>query len=122
MAAKLNQSLIYSDETYPYFDSDFSQVLDSHLEWLKTTPGGIYLEVDTKYLGRYRGNFYGFLLDKGVEAKFHRIVLLANGLTSPYQYKGQFLEVFLPNIDKMSQLLGSYNTGKRKLSLDIPGE
>ena len=122
MASKLNQSLIYSKESDPYYDPDFCQVLDSHKEWLRTAGAPTYQDIDVKFLGQYRGDFFSALFDLGIDARYHRITMLLNGLTNPSEYTGQFTSVFVPDPAKISQILSAYNTGKRKLALDVIGD
>lgn len=122
MADKLNQSLIYSSGSAAYFDENFAQVLDSHLEYFKTAGSPEEREIDPRFLGQYYGDFYSVLLDLGVEARFHRIVMLLNGLTSPMQYVGQFNRVFLPDTDKITQVYGAYSTGMKRLSIGVQGD
>lgn len=121
MSAKLTQSLIYGRESDPFFDPNFNQILDSHIEYLKVTGSISEKPIDQKYIGQYYGDFYSALQDLGISPKYHRVVMLMNGLTSPSQYRGQFMLVLCPDEGEINAILGAYNTGKRKLKLDIQG-
>lgn len=122
MGKKLNQSLIYGTEALPYFDKNFMQILDSHIEYLKTAGTPTEKVIESRYLGQYYGDFYNILNDAGISAKYHRVILLMNGLTSPIQYAGQFLTYLCPDFAKVDQILGAYNTGKKNLRTDVQGE
>lgn len=121
MSKKLYQNLIYGDETSVFFDAHFMQTLDSHIEYLKTAGKPELKMIDQKFIGQYIGDFYAILQDMGYPAKYHRVTMLINGLTSPTQFVGQFMEILIPDLSVIDGILAVYNTGKSKLHNDVVG-
>lgn len=119
MSKKLYQNLIYGNETAIFFDPHFIQTLDAHIEYLKTAGNTEVKMVDRKLLGQYIGDFYAILQDMGYSYKYHRIIMLMNGLTNPMEYTGQFYEILIPDLSIIDGILAVYNTGKNKLHTDV---
>lgn len=113
--AKLYEMLIYTRASFPQFDPVVKNIMDSHLEYLKTTGNTQTLTIDNKYKGQYYGDFYAILNNLGINAKYHRIIMLLNGITNPIDYVGQLETVFVPDTTIIDQILSVYNTGKSKL-------
>lgn len=122
MASELFSMAIYSNESAPYFEPDFRQVLESHLEYLKVTGQYRTEIVNNKYMGQYIGDFYAILQGMQINARYHWIVMRLNGFTSPIQYSGQLLEIFIPDTNVIDSIYSVYNTGKSKLKLETPGQ
>lgn len=122
MGKKLNQSLVYTSDSGIYYDENYMQIMDSFIEYFKRAGSVTEKTIESRYLGQYYGDFYNMLNDAGISMKYHRIILLMNGMTNPIQYTGQFLTYHCPDFSKVDQVLGAYNTGKKHLRLDVPGE
>lgn len=118
----LREVLIYNTSTYPYFNGNLKQVLDSHLEYLKNTGNRKYEPLNPEFRGKYIGDFYSVLNDLLIPPKYHRVIMLLNGLTNPIQYDGLGKAVFIPDLQLIEGILSVYNTGRGKLRLDEPGQ
>ena len=123
MNQTLKSSLVYGDNSKPFFDPNFRNILDSHLEYLKVT-GNVELDasVDTDYMGQFHGDFYAILTHMNITPKYHRIIMLMNGLTNPIQYEGQLTSLIIPDLTVIDRIMSVYNTGKGSLRLDAEGE
>lgn len=119
----LASSLIYTSSSNPYYDINFRQMLDPHLQWLKTH-GNVQHDViiPQTHMGAFIGDFYAALQVLEIDAKYHRIIMLANGLTNPIYYRGQFDRIIVPDKGMMDRLLMIYNTGKANLLIGVPGD
>ena len=122
MTKKLFQSATYGAESTPYFREDFQQTLDSHLEYLKVNGNTRTVDVDPKSIGKASGDFYVILTDLNLHPKYHRTTLLLNGFTSPNQYSGENMKVFIPDTTIIDKLLTIYNTSKSKNKADVSGD
>ncbi len=118
---KLYQLLNYKKPSFPHFDDAFKNIVDSHLEYLKVAGGTRTEIIDNRYKGQFYGDFYAILNFFRIEPKYHRVIMLLNGLSNPIDYIGQFDTVFIPDTDIIDQILSVYNTGKKGLVTE-PGE
>lgn len=122
MNSLLSSSLVYTSSSNPFYNADFRKMLDPHLHWLKTAGNVRHnVQVPSSYMGAFIGDFYAVLTVLGIQPKFHRIVMLINGLTNPVQYDGQITELTIPDVDLMDSILMVYNTGRSKLLNGVPG-
>lgn len=117
MAKKLFEMSIFDSKSAAFFQKDFSSVLDSHLEYLKTAGQTRVENVDVRYIGQYIGDFYAVLSDLKIAPKYHRIVMLLNGFTNPINYDGKLRQIFIPDTTEIDSLLQIYNTARSKIVL-----
>lgn len=122
MAMKIFDDAIFNEEAVLYFDPDFINTLDSHIEYLKTAPGAQYLEIPKDSLENYKGDFFAVLTDMQIMPKYHRIIMLLNHFMSPADYLGQEMQVFIPNLAEIDGIASVYRTGRSKLQLSIPAQ
>lgn len=115
MTSKLFGRAIYSNDSAPYFQEDFSQVLDSHIEYLRKAGNPRVEAIDRRFLGQFRGDFYAVLSHLRVHPKYHRITMLLNGFTNPIEFNGQLDTVFIPDTDEIDGILAVYNTSRNKI-------
>ena len=72
-----------------YFTKTFQDIIETHLLYLNNER---FVEVKhiTPYLSlKYRGDFYGLLLELKIDRIAHYASLRINGLTNPFDYDGQ---------------------------------
>lgn len=126
LKAKMNNALfskaVYDAQSFPFYEEDFCQVLDSHLTYLRENGNTTVRVVDNKYMGAFLGDFYAILSNMQIDPRYHRIIMLLNGLTNPINYDGQLKQIFIPDLTLIDVIFSVYNTGKHKLKLDIPGQ
>lgn len=114
MAMALFQSSIFPRGSEVFLEPDFCQTIDSMIEYLKVTGNITYREIPKEFLGNYYGDFYAVLNGFNIDPQYHRIILLVNNYTSPYQYHGEEFLVKIPDIGIINSLLQVYSTGKSK--------
>lgn len=122
MNSILMNELSYSASSNMFFEPDFQQTLDSHVQLLKTQGKVSVVEVDDRYKGQYTGDFYAILNTMRVNPKYHRIVGLMNGITNPIYYNNELDHILLPDESVIDGVLMVYNTGRRFLNLDKPSD
>lgn len=75
----------------------FRRVVEDHLDLIKTRAIS-KTEIPTpQQFGKYRGDFYGLLIELGVKEQFHWITLRVNGLHSPADYVDENLLISIIN-------------------------
>lgn len=82
-------TILYS-ENYHKTNKKTERIIDKHLAY------------------RYQGNFFGLLNELGIDPKFHMFILYFNGYTSPYQYTGDNLTIYLPNLTSIENNIALY--------------
>lgn len=102
-----------------FYRRDFNQVLDSHLEYLKTAGNTQYMEIPSAWLGNYKGDFYAVLWGFNIPAQYHRIIMRLNGYHSPTDYAGTAGAVLVPDISVIDAILSVYGTGESALTRDL---
>lgn len=102
-----------------FYRRDFIQVLDSHLEYLKTAGNVQRLEIPTAMLGNYRGDYYAVLWGLNIPLQYHRIIMHVNGYHSPTDYSGDPGTVLVPDLAVIDALLGVYDTGSSALTRSL---
>lgn len=117
----LFESLSFQKGSEIFSDPDFCQVMDSHMEYLKVTGNITYRDIPQEYLGMYYGDFYAILIGFEIDPQYHRIILLANGYTSPYQYHGENIQVMIPDLGIVEKILNIYGTSRKKWN-DVVGQ
>ena len=117
MAMKIFQSTIFNTDATLYFDRDLMQVQDSHLEWLKTAGNVQYRAIPDYLLDNARGDFFAVLVNFEIPPKYHRVIMLMNGLKSPADYNGQSMNVLIPDIQQLESITSVYMTARNKLRL-----
>lgn len=122
MVMKLFKDTIFNGSSVLFFDPDFINVLDSHLEWLKAQPGSRYQEIPAHSLENYKGDFFAVLTDFDIDPNYHRVIMRLNGFMSPCDYLGQPMQVFIPNVGTIESIAAVYRTGRSKLKLNIPAQ
>jgi len=117
MAMKIFQGSIFNTDATLYFDKDLIQVQDSHLEWFKRAGRPEYRPIPDSILDNARGDFFAVLTHFSIPPKYHRVIMLLNGLKSPADYSGQSMDVLLPDIQVLEAITSVYMTARNKLRL-----
>ena len=99
-----------------FFSPDFNQVLDSHMEYLRTAGGVRTAVIPTETRGLFIGDFYALLIEMNIDPKYHRFIMMLNGFTSPTKYDNQLNSLIIPDLSLIDKLLTVYQTGRRSLS------
>lgn len=110
----LFQSSIFTKDSQVFLEPDFSQVLDSHVEYLKVTGNITYRDIPKEFLGNYFGDFYAILNGFNIDPQYHRVIMLVNNYTSPYEYHGEDFPVKIPDLGIINRILQVYSTGKKE--------
>lgn len=93
-----NKLTAVDDDTY--FTKEYQAIIETHLLFLNNER---FIEIKqiAPYLSlKYKGDFYGLLLELKLERLSHYATLRVNGLTSPLNYNGDenFIRTVRPGI------------------------
>lgn len=93
-----------------YNDSNFLVMLETHLNYLKTTGNIGYKPISEHQSFKFEGDFYGLLNELGLDKKHHYVVMRLNSLDSSSDYKGNIFNVFIPDLTEVNLLKNIYMT------------
>lgn len=91
-------------------DSNYLQMLESHLTYFKALPSNTYITVTSQQNYKYEGDFYGLLNDVNVDKNFHYIVMRLNGIENSCDYKGDINEILVPDLTEVRLINNIYQT------------
>lgn len=104
-----------------FYEDGFRQIIESHLNILANAYSKKQ-SISGDLVYQYEGNFYGYLLDIGIQPEYHWIFLRVNGFTNnnqfgaelrdPYQRNYEFILIH-PSIELIDELAAQYNTLKK---------
>ena len=78
-------NLLDVDDSSGYFEPAFRQVLEEHLEMIRTAGSPPSLTVAPIVASRYQGDYFGLLDELRVPVYLQWITMRINGLSSPLQ-------------------------------------
>ena len=95
-----------------WFKPSFLQVLDDHLEYLKTAGKVMQTHITDGKNFKNEGDFYGLLKDIEIPIpeKHFYIVMRINGLTSSYDYDGEKSVLLIPDFEEIEMLMERHST------------
>lgn len=90
-------------------------VLEDHIEHLKSRVDSINILVEGHIGAKYRFDLYGLLNHYGVPHSLMWITMRINGLRSPQNYTGQIGYVLIPPQSEIDKIVQTYNTQTKKI-------
>lgn len=91
-----------------YYSEAFRNLLENHLQILSSSSSYRLAEVRAIDSYKYSGDLYGLLNQLNVPSEYHWITLRLNGLHSPMDYKGDLLNIKIPNIKQLETYLSRW--------------
>ena len=105
---KLTSLLRNKNGTY-FDDEDYKQTLVDHIPYLVSRAIKV-LQVEPVIGIRYRGDYYGLLTLMGVAEELQWLVMRMNGYLCSSDYRGELVNIIVPNEDDLSYIYTQYNT------------
>ena len=93
-----------------YYDKDFMDILESHMEYFRTSDTSNVTQIDTRRAVVYEGDFYGYLNEVGIEPNYHWLIMRVNGMYSTTDFNSEMLTMIVPNRDEVNQIKISHKT------------
>ena len=88
------------------YSVDIRNLLENHLEYLKSLFNTNIVALDPKKEQIYRGDFYGLLINtQNVQQDMFWVTMRMNGLYSSIDYSGDLGKIFIPNRSDVERLL-----------------
>lgn len=103
-----------------FYDPAFRLVVETHLNVLINRAGAVS-EIPLDLFYQYEGDFYGYLVEKGVVPQHHFIYMRMNGMTNPNQFAKEMRDpsnpavapkLIEPNINMIDTLVKYYMSRK----------
>lgn len=93
-----------------YYDETFRNMIEFHLDWLRTRVSTVTAQVPGNLLLRHEYNFYGLLYELKIPAHLHWIILRLNGLTDPHEYRSHMTQIYIPDNADINTLRTTFST------------
>lgn len=88
----------------------FRNEIEAHVDFLKTRPGGEYLEISEMEKYQWEFDLYGLLKSKRIGPDMYYVVMRVNGLKTPTASLEGITSLFIPNPTEVNRLLQAYLT------------
>jgi len=92
-----------------FYKSIFKQGVEDHLTELINEPSTSNMSVTPFQNGKYRGDFYGLLIDLKVPMDLHWVILRMNGYHNPTAFTSDLLWIIVPDRGYLSVLAKRLN-------------
>lgn len=93
-----------------YEEDGFKIVIEDHLSWLKNHSDNTGIAPDGPTVEKYRGDFYGLLIESGISSKYHWTAMRVNGMYSPTDYGRGYGNIIIPSPTVVDTLMAKYVT------------
>lgn len=94
-------SLQRSEGTAIYYDADFRITLDNHLNYLRTHPDTVMMEVSPTQAYKHEGDFYALLTALAVPRHLFWLILRMNNMTNPSDASRDITFIIHPSSDQL---------------------
>lgn len=69
-----------------FYSKEFMDVIESHLDFLRTSSNTRILDVDPKKADIYNKDLFGFLMEQKIPSKYHWCIMRLNYMYSSYDF------------------------------------
>lgn len=95
-------SLQRSEGTAIYYDADFRITLDNHLNYLRTHPTTVVMDITPTQAYTHEGDFYALLTALNVPRHLFWLILRMNNLTNPAELTKELTFIIHPSSDQLN--------------------
>lgn len=110
---RLGDTLPVTDQE-EYYDRNFRTTFEYHITRLLKDQRTSVLAVDAGTALRYSGDLYGLLMLNGIAPQYHYFVMRCNGFSHPIEYPKSLLQIILPPLEEIDDLLRIWMTNHVK--------
>lgn len=97
-----------------FYTKGFMDVMESFMNYFrKSTTSEVHIVDQTRTLV-YQGDLYGYLIEKGIPAHLHWLIMRASNMSSPYEFNENVKTLLVPSLDKIDQIRITYSVYTRK--------
>jgi len=90
------------------YSKGFRNLIENHLNYLKTSSYTRPLVLDSHIEYKYKGDFNGLLQANGITQDYRWITMRMNGLSSPLDYNGALGVILIPGKTDINSLLSKF--------------
>ena len=101
-------SLTISSGSDVFYSKGFMDVLESHLNYFRSSPNSYTIQVDAKKSHIYDGDLFGYLNEKGVDQQYHWLIMRINSLYSNSEFGPEKTTLIIPNDTEIEQIRSMY--------------
>jgi hypothetical protein len=91
-----------------YYDESFRNVLEDHMNYLRTNPSTMVLTLDPIRVYQYANDLFGLLQLYDVPLHLHFVIMRMNKLTKPNADISNFTSLLVPNATTVDMIRQSY--------------
>lgn len=84
-----------------YYDADFRVTLETHLNFLRTHPKTVMLDVNTTQAYRHEGDFYALLSEMKIPLHLHWLIMRMGNMTSPAEADREISFILHPPLQEL---------------------
>jgi hypothetical protein len=93
-----------------FYDAGFRNVIEDHLEILKTKGQIQNVPIDPHDAYKFEYDFYALLAKHAVPAHMHWIVLRVNDMTTPTEFRSDRLTLLVPDSAQIEKIKSTHTT------------
>lgn len=93
-----------------FYDQNFRNVIEQHLEYLKSNGRSSTFTVEPKDAYKYEADFFGLLTKLQVRPQYQWIALRLNDMHTPTEYRMEQTTILLPNESQIEKIRSTYTT------------
>lgn len=99
-----------------FYSQPWHLVVETHLNWLKTRNGVRVLEIEAQDGYKYEADLNGLLSQYQQPPEFHWIIMRMNDMTSPSEYRGDRLQLLIPDRGSVDAIRSVFTTSNKKIN------
>lgn len=101
-----------TDGSSDYYDDDFRNVLESHLQYFRTLGTTSQVSIAPNDTGVYDKNLFGFLMSRKIKPCYHWFIMRLNNMFSPTEFTAGVDSLLLPDDTSLDKVRQSWNSSK----------
>lgn len=98
------EDYLYAEGSEIYYSAEFRQVVEDHLEYLKSRPGVEQRILKASEVNRHTGDLYGYLVEIKKPLHMHWVIMRCSGMRSPAEFGIDTGILYIPNIPDVDEI------------------
>lgn len=93
-----------------YYNPAFMKVIEDNLTYLRSTGKVRPVALTNVQCAKYRGDFFGLLIDLQVSLQYHHMVMRVNNYLNPGDFTGEINAIIMPDFTVFEQMKSVFET------------
>ena len=91
-----------------FYSKGFMDVLESHMNYFRTSSNSNVVQVDPKKTSIYNGDLFGYLNEIGISQKYHWVIMRINNMFCNSDFGSNVLSLTVPDQNEIEQIRSAY--------------